>query len=490
MLLHERHPRLTEDIDEERQARVKDMAYKTWQRDEEKKFSSSFKTRFGSLEDSVLGSPTPEKVSRKQKTVQNEPFTPVLRPKDSQGDLIFDMDEEESSLGESPMSPTAPRSTGPHQLGIPTIPEFRRDSKGKAVEVTGMPVTSLPDSLSRSPVMPPKLPSEPMTRKLSDGGNPWGSSTLATPRLNLREVLAESKPAQSALSAGLAAEKKNESTRPVPQKMSQKERKKYLQQQAGQAAQNDTRVQNQPWAKVGDKKESPWQQPASTSKTSLKDMLSPDTGLKAPSPSPKPLVAAESSAGRSIPRRTASPDTRFSGQKTSTTPAASSSKPSRPEPQSLTPHSKSYITRAPKPEPEMGLGLADIIGQQRREQESVKEAVAKRSLQEIQQEQAFQEWWDQESKRAQEEEAKRVAREKGRGEKKEGGGGSGSGRKGRSNKSKSGGNNRGGGGGSGSGGGSGVSSSNADASSAANAQPGPGAGGRGRARGNRGGKAQ
>ena len=49
--------------------------------------------------------------------------------------------------------------------------------------------------------------------------------------------------------------------------------------------------------------------------------------------------------------------------------------------------------------------MADIIGQQVREQELVKEAVAKRSLQEIQQEQAFQEWWDQESRRAQEEEA-------------------------------------------------------------------------------------
>jgi rhamnose utilization protein RhaD (predicted bifunctional aldolase and dehydrogenase) len=44
--------------------------------------------------------------------------------------------------------------------------------------------------------------------------------------------------------------------------------------------------------------------------------------------------------------------------------------------------------------------MADIIGQQRREAEVIKEAVAKRSLQEIQEEQAFQEWWDIESRRA------------------------------------------------------------------------------------------
>ncbi len=49
--------------------------------------------------------------------------------------------------------------------------------------------------------------------------------------------------------------------------------------------------------------------------------------------------------------------------------------------------------------------MNDIIGLQRREQEVIKEAVAKKSLQEIQEEQAFQEWWDQESRRAQEEEA-------------------------------------------------------------------------------------
>ncbi|RYP34112.1 hypothetical protein DL767_004447 [Monosporascus sp. MG133] len=406
LLLHDRHPRLAEDIDEERQTRVREMAYKTLQRDEEKKLSSSFKTRFGSLEDSVAGSPAPEKGNRKSKAARNEPFTPVLRPKESHGDLIFDMDEEESSVIGSPTSP-APMRSG-HQS-----------------------------------------------------------------ELDLREVLAEAKPAQSALSAGLAAEKKNITARQTPQKMSQKERKKYLQQQAELVAQQDTKAQPQLWAKVGEKKASPWQQTGSTPKTPIKDMLSPDAGLKGQPPNPKPLVAIESSSGKSIPRRTASPDTRFSGQKTNTAPA-NPDRPTRPDSQPLVPHSKSYIKRPPKPEPEIGLGLADIIGQQQREQQSVREAVAKRSLQEIQQEQAFQEWWDQESRRMQEEEARRVAREKGRGEKKEGSGG----RRGRANKPK-GSSKRGGGAG----------SNNAEASSA-NVPVNAPARGRGRGRGNRGGKAQ
>lgn len=65
------------------------------------------------------------------------------------------------------------------------------------------------------------------------------------------------------------------------------------------------------------------------------------------------------------------------------------------------------MTPVGKAEPSLQLSMSDIIGQQRREQEVIKEAVAKRSLQEIQEEQAFQEWWDQESRRAQEQEAAR-----------------------------------------------------------------------------------
>ena len=48
--------------------------------------------------------------------------------------------------------------------------------------------------------------------------------------------------------------------------------------------------------------------------------------------------------------------------------------------------------------------MADILVQQQTEKEVIKDAVAKRSLQEIQEEQAFQEWWDQESKKVREEE--------------------------------------------------------------------------------------
>ncbi|KAI1373510.1 hypothetical protein F4677DRAFT_429142 [Hypoxylon crocopeplum] len=478
LLLHDRNPELAQDIDEERQRRVKEMAFKVFQRDDERKLSSSFKVRVGSLDESIGISPIPDRTRRKSKAVQNEPFTPELRPRDSHPDLIFAMDEEGLPGASSPVSPS-PR---PLQFSdkndleqLSTLPSPWRDSKGKVAEDTVTPVATPPTATARSNLTP-ATSSGPITRRAPSGGNPWGPSSLPTSRLDLREVLAESQPAQSALSAGLAAEKKDAGTKVAPPKISQKERKRQLQQQqAEQAARQEPRSQQSqsPWTNVGEKKEPPWQKMPLASKTPLGGEFDTPAGPSAGPPKPKPLLAAETSSNKSIPRRTASPDTRFSGQRANSGSQASTSA-SQSKPQQLTPHSKSYIKRAPKPEQEIGLGLADIIGEQRREQEVVREAVAKRSLQEIQQEQAFQEWWDQESRRMQEEEARRTAREEGKEKKKDNG--DGGRRNNRNHKPRGGNSNRGVSGG--------ASSSNNNAKTEAG--PSSSSRGRGRGRGNRG----
>jgi len=51
------------------------------------------------------------------------------------------------------------------------------------------------------------------------------------------------------------------------------------------------------------------------------------------------------------------------------------------------------------------LSILDILSEQAIEKDVIKDFAAKRSLQEIQQEQEFQEWWDKESARVMEEEA-------------------------------------------------------------------------------------
>ena len=73
----------------------------------------------------------------------------------------------------------------------------------------------------------------------------------------------------------------------------------------------------------------------------------------------------------------------------------------------LTPRSVRHI---PLPQhsptsPSQHLSMMEILSLQEAEKTSIRDAAAKRSLQEIQQEQEFQQWWDQESRRVIEEEA-------------------------------------------------------------------------------------
>ncbi|KAM5346493.1 hypothetical protein ACJ41O_009498 [Fusarium nematophilum] len=416
LLLRENYPDLAGDIDEERQIRLREMAYKATQKDDEKKLSTSFKARIGSLDE---GSPlqTPDTTRRKSRSTRNEPFSPSLRPKQSQADLIFDMDEEEGpSLG-NPRSPfTEPANL---QLPIdtedmPQLPPAWREPKGK--ELAGITQSSTPNAFSLSPEAETSEATAPRARRgaMSKLGAPWASSALATSKLDLKDIMSEAS-STSALTAGLQEQKTKDAAASKPQaKVSQKERKRQLQAQAqAQAAAKGESANRVPWEPVATGgTPAPWKTASSGPKTSLKEAMASEAKTpEAISVNAKPLVASETKS-KSATRRTASPDTRFPGQgRTSISPAIVAGPSSNQAKKPLVPHSKSYITPAPKAEPTLGFSLADIIGQQKLEQEAVKEAVAKRSLQEIQQEQAFQEWWDQESRRTQEEEARRKQRE-------------------------------------------------------------------------------
>lgn len=444
LLLHEKYPELAEDITEERQRRVREMAFRVSQRDEERKVSSSFKARFGSVDDLSTVSSIPDRTGRKSQTGHNEPFSPDLRPKASLADLMFDMDEDEVSISSPSIRPKKPVPLGRGELErMSPLAESWRDTKGNAIqraEQSPMLTATATRASMATPMSPDLLASSPHLSDPKTGGNPWGSANLPTSKLDLREILTENYPNRSALSAGIAAQKAKEAAaKPQQIKMSQKERKKQQQQmQAAQCSQSAlTPPVKAAWEK--ENRSGPWK---TVEKSSTPLSLGSIPIAKPTPPQNKPLVAAESTA-KSIPRRTQSPDTRFSGQsRQSSTPSAPSSMRPSPTPAAsaskpLVPHSKSYIKPSSKSEPTLGLSMADIIGQQRREQEIVKEAVAKRSLQEIQEEQAFQEWWEEESKRAQEEEARRLAREKDREESKAGAGGS-KARRGRSGKARGG----------------------------------------------------
>jgi alpha-tubulin suppressor-like RCC1 family protein len=423
-LLHEKYPELASEIDEERQRRIKQFSFKSSQKDDEKKLSTSFKTRFGSLEETLAMSPTPEASRRKSRTGRNEPFSPSLRPKASQGDMIFDMEDGEVSVPSSPMSPITASMQTRHDLDVepmPQLPKAWRVSKGKETESPDLwkSPTSSPhlqaDYIPTGPNLALRTPGTPGSKTPPTNlGKPWAAASLSTSKLDLKDIMSEAS-SKSSLTAGLAAQNKDASGNKSQPKMSQKERKKQMQLQAeAQALAKEEDANRVAWEKVAPGgKPAPWKAASPAPKTSLKDVMSERAVTSTPPANVKPLVAAEASP-RSTPRRTASPDTRFPGQgRTNSSPAvqqASSSTQQSKKP--IVPHSKSYITPASTTEPILGLSMAEIIGQQKREQELVKEAVAKRSLEEIQQEQAFQEWWDQESRRAQEEEARRQTRGK------------------------------------------------------------------------------
>ncbi|KAI1200167.1 hypothetical protein F5X97DRAFT_294268 [Nemania serpens] len=425
LLLHEQNPELAHDVYEERQIRVKDMAFRATLKDDEKR-TSSYKTRFGSFDDISGKSPTVDRAARqKAKAPRNEPFSPDLRPKSSMVDLMFNMDGDEELGKGSPSSPSPkPVIAGtPNELDrLPSLSAPQSSIQGYVSSSPPNIVSTPPASAFRPSLLTPVLPDGVVQGEPLQNANPWGSSALPISRLDLREVLAGSKPVHSALSAGLAAQSQEAHSKLTPQKLSQKERKKQLQQQAAQAARQESEVkqqQQQPWNKAGDKKDAPWKTSRAESTTSMSGLLHPDSASNS-RPTNLKSNAVDILSSKPIPRRAASPDTRFSGQKSNDVPKLSPTS-TRPGSQPITPHSKSYIKRTPNPELEVGLGLADIIGQQQHEQKSRREAVAKRSLQEIQQEQEFQEWWDQESRRTQEEEARRLAREENKDKKKDGG---------------------------------------------------------------------
>lgn len=421
--LHELYPTLNEDITEERQRRVRDMSFHANLKDEDSRLSTSNRARVGSLDDLMSATPNSERSHRKSKAARNAPFSPSIRAKDATVDLMFDMDDDEHMSIASPKSPLQQ-------------PVFDRSPREKASPKPnwdeGGP-QSIPDDLLSLAPRTPSLsirngPSEP-----NSSSKIW-SSPMASSKLDMREIMAQASSTRtSALSISISAqnamEDKEKGKAPASSsalaaaaKLSQKERKKQQQQQ--HALQQSTSSPKISLDKADGKPASPWQVANRGPITSLKDMLKEEP---LPSPSPMSLSADVKSP---TSRRTASPDTRFSGQSRpprnskrpspspssssltpnmtpkSTPTLASSSHQAAPNSSPLVPHSKSY--RQSRAEPSLQLSMADIIDLQAREQEVIKEAVKPRDLKDIQEEQAFQEWWDLESRRAQEEELSRT----------------------------------------------------------------------------------
>lgn len=406
-----KNPFLSQDVKEERAVRIKELAYLASKKDADRKIS--VKGRVENFDDAASNSPVAERERQKLQANRNEPFSPTLRPQQSSQDLIFEMDEDVESENALPTTKTS-------ELGVYNTPcsqQFKGKSRGSSFS------GSSPLAHRLRPISTP-ITNSPGGNGDRDGrASPWGTKSFQPVKLGLKDIMSEATSGSSALSSGLVEQRKKDSAaKPLPVKMSQKERKKLQQEKATEAeatatAAASSKENDKVWELVSTKS-SPWK-PMTGPKTNLQHILnsSPQISNSSTARAAKP-AAVESLAAKMTPRRTASPDTRFPGQSRQGTSSLSLSvRPATGPSSSLTPlipQSRNYFTKVNKGEPALSLSMTDIIGQQQREQEIIREATAKRSLQEIQEEQAFQEWWDQESRRTQEEEAHRLAWEKDR----------------------------------------------------------------------------
>lgn len=471
-LLHEKYPELAERIDRARQAKIDSIKLQQKYAEGEDRIPGSFKG--DSWEDPASSSLQPKARRQSSKTAKgpaaNPRPSPSLKGKRSAADLMFNMDDEENESSPSIPVQTSrsepdviPDSSSSKTLGPPMLSS---GTEGRGLE-SKRPLDVQNSTLgSFSPLTPstPGAAAEDLsvTSVNNPLSSPWGAVLLQTAKHDMKNIMAQTSASRTSnLSLGLAAQATTEkSPGSSVAKMSQKERKKL--QQAQQLA-----VLNSPSGSVSGsvselvsdpKPASPWRTVSSGPKVAIKDL-----SVASPSPPPAspqvnrtitapPLTLRQTVANKPEPKQKAASSLSSPQPSASQHRSVSYSRPvnepgplvngdaSRPPTLPLQP--KTSIIRPsanPTPiqsirhisprsaEPALQLSMADILAQQQAEKDIIKEAAAKRSLQEIQQEQEFQEWWDQESRRVMEEEAARTARAT-RGSEKRGGRGAGAGR--------------------------------------------------------------
>ncbi|OCK74304.1 hypothetical protein K432DRAFT_409973 [Lepidopterella palustris CBS 459.81] len=423
-LLLNKYPELAERIDRARRAKIDSIVLSNKFSEADGATSTSFRAQ--SLEElsaSPLRQRTRRKPSKEYKLDPASPsLTPALRGKNSMADLIFEMSEDEGDPPE--------RRSGSQTLGgsilldrldgdIPAVGSHndswsevrkkrRSSSHGVGID-DGSPY--------QSPV--PRTPSSAQNVKIP--GQPWSTAPLVQAKLELKDIMVQTlSDRPSNLSIGFYKEAKIDE-RPVGSfitKMSQRERKKLQQaQQLKLPSPPPVLEKSQPTPPTV----SPWHA----------DRKSPIGG--SPALTSTPQSSRPSGTPQLTMRQTVANSGPASKQNTPTSQqtrnVSNPNMPSLPRPTTSPASNVSSSNPIPAPRsirhtpipdaayspasPSQRLSIQAILYQQQAEKDVIREAAAKRSLQEIQQEQEFQEWWDQESKRViQEEESRKRAEER------------------------------------------------------------------------------
>ncbi|KAL8913049.1 MAG: hypothetical protein Q9172_007373, partial [Xanthocarpia lactea] len=430
------YPQLAEIVERGKRAKIDQIAFQSrWRQDDILARSIMSRSDLTIDDEDKDHHPTRRRISRMtfdHESTQRK--SPSLPAKKSTGDLMFEMDDNE----ENPL-PTSAQQISIERLDDKITIEDQNHACGLAAESPWL-TTKIQNQItdiasSTSPCLPNLAEgcqqsvghdlNSPTDSRKPQALVPWGSYTMNSQKLDMKTIMTQASSNQvSSISAGLSS---LTPTSNHMSKLSQRERKRQQQQAALQQPQDDPTIHTVEPQPEDVKSGSPWQVASSGAKTSLKEIL----GAESHSPSPS---ISKSNRTTSVPPLTLRQTTPGNILATKRTTSEGSSKPQSiaPHRSTSTPHISQSINTPPRPsssrtipspspvpigpsntptttksirhnlnptsaaEPSLQLSMADILSQQQAEKDVFKEAVAKRSLQEIQEEQAFQEWWDQE----------------------------------------------------------------------------------------------
>ncbi|KAL2044695.1 hypothetical protein N7G274_002469 [Stereocaulon virgatum] len=416
--LVERHPGLLDLMERSKRIKIDSVTLQTRLHEREAKSAGGSKAKAAFLEDFDQSPSAAKPTPKSPQNRYDQEKSPSLKPKKSAADLMFEMDDDSEAEFEDLSKTTPTEQRRPHVVAanastpIDKIVHSQQEFGSSLREAYSMTVSTSPTSNTGQVIGAVPSSPDPVS---SNGKRTWAASSVSSFKVEMKDIMAQASSNRvSNISAGLSLRAKNSEASSVgtPQKLSQRERKKQQQQQQQQlpleqsppiVAPSPEVVENQA---LGKKAVSPWQVASTGPKVSLKDVLGGESskalskqGSVARTPSPLNLrqtVSGKSPATRqavSGPAQYSAPLQQRSVSMTDSTKPP----PSRSSSDQL--HIQSIRHNPPPVEPSLQLSMADILSQQQTEKDIVKEAAAKRSLQEIQEEQAFQEWWDEESRK-------------------------------------------------------------------------------------------
>ncbi|KAI9810122.1 MAG: hypothetical protein M1826_003754 [Phylliscum demangeonii] len=314
------------------------------------------------------------------------------------------------------------RDTTAYSVDVFTSSPALRPSRGKT--------SSGASSASQSPLIRPQsLPTDAMfdmdeddemTTLSRDGSSRrgpnhpprrgWSTPSLPLEKLDMKAIMAQTTSKRSSsLSQDSSMQDQSGSKSPgtFGGKLSQRERKRQQQQQKHQSPTPTPQPSTDDQIPVSkEKSRSPWLTPVAGPKISLKDVFHlEDRQIAGQAPSTQSSTLGED--GASIHHRSGNTDISQSSSMDHATVSSAILTPTDPVPIRTSRHHPSELAAVSSSsihhtlaEPALQLSMADIISQQEAELEMRKQAVAKRPLAEIQQEQEFMEWWDAESRKA------------------------------------------------------------------------------------------